>query len=325
MIVTANTPDRRAEVVELLNATLGSTTGRVRDEHYWKWKHEDNPFGKSIMLLAEKDDAIIGVRAVMKWTIMTKDGPIQIGKPVDTVTHTSFQRQGVFSTLTKKACDIARVDQLHWFINTPNRNSMPGYIKLGWNPLVNVELMVRPLRHVRMLCRLAASAFLGEKTVAQVVMDNGFISIPDFLEMLSDSKSASKTYPATERTNEYFKWRYAEHPTVNYYALHSQDQSCGIITRVRSRRRMTEMQICEWIGDASADWSGLFRQLMTFRFVDYIVATKPRCAEFAQVLEKAGFRNVRRKQISVAGLRLSNSDSLKPAAMNWSLGDLEGL
>lgn len=325
MIVTAYTPDRRTEVVELLNATLGSTTGRVRDEDYWKWKHEDNPFGKSIMLLAEKDNAIIGVRAVMKWTVMTSDGPIQIGKPVDTVTHTAFQRQGVFSTLTNEACAIARIDQLHWLINTPNRNSMPGYIKLGWNPLVNVQLIVRPVRPVRMLCRLAASAVLGEKTVTQKVNENGFIAVSDFLGMIKDSEVSRKRYPATNRTHGYFKWRYAEHPTVNYYALHSQDQSCGIIARVRNRRRMTELQVCEWIGDVSADWDGLFRQLESFRFVDYIVATKPRCNEFAQILKSAGFRNVRRKQIDVAGLRLSDSDGLKPEAMNWSLGDLEGL
>ena len=43
-------PARKGEVAELLNICLGKKATGCRDEDYWTWKHEQNPFGRSVML-----------------------------------------------------------------------------------------------------------------------------------------------------------------------------------------------------------------------------------------------------------------------------------
>ena len=55
-----------AAIVSLLKLSLGEAL-MPKSESYWKWKHWDNPFGKSPVLLAFEKNELIGVRAFMRW------------------------------------------------------------------------------------------------------------------------------------------------------------------------------------------------------------------------------------------------------------------
>jgi len=62
--IVLDSANRRAEIAELLNLCLGHKLTGQRDADYWAWKHERNPFGPSILLLAEADGQLVGVRRV---------------------------------------------------------------------------------------------------------------------------------------------------------------------------------------------------------------------------------------------------------------------
>ena len=60
--------DERGRVIELLNVALGCGSCRVRvPRQFFRWKHLENPFGRSFMLVAETDGRIVGLRAFMRW------------------------------------------------------------------------------------------------------------------------------------------------------------------------------------------------------------------------------------------------------------------
>ncbi len=54
-------------VIELLNVTLGAGPAGTRPASFFRWKHLENPFGRSFMLVAETDGRIVGLRAFMRW------------------------------------------------------------------------------------------------------------------------------------------------------------------------------------------------------------------------------------------------------------------
>ena len=53
-------------IVQLLKESLGEKLLK-KSTSIWNFKHHQNPFGESLVLLAEENNQIIGVRAFMKW------------------------------------------------------------------------------------------------------------------------------------------------------------------------------------------------------------------------------------------------------------------
>ena len=80
-------------IVDLLRAGLGEGT-LARSPEVWRWKHEQNPFGASPVLVAEADQRLIALRAFMRWRWSDDDGGIAAVRAVDTVTHPDHQGQG---------------------------------------------------------------------------------------------------------------------------------------------------------------------------------------------------------------------------------------
>ena len=66
MTIRASTEADVPRIIELLKSSLGETL-MPKSEAFWRWKHWENPFGKSPVLLAFENETLIGVRAFMKW------------------------------------------------------------------------------------------------------------------------------------------------------------------------------------------------------------------------------------------------------------------
>src|SRR5918994_5166036 len=88
-----------ANVLELLGLTLGGGPAGRRPAEFFRWKHADNPFGPSFMLLAEADGRVVGLRAFMRWRFIVDGRELSAVRAVDTATHPEYQGIGVFSRL----------------------------------------------------------------------------------------------------------------------------------------------------------------------------------------------------------------------------------
>jgi predicted N-acetyltransferase YhbS len=83
------------DILEVLKASLGETSSK-KTEDVWKYKHIDNPFGKSMVLVAIEENKIIGVRAFMRWKWQKGDCVFSAFRAVDTATHPKHQGKGIF-------------------------------------------------------------------------------------------------------------------------------------------------------------------------------------------------------------------------------------
>jgi GNAT superfamily N-acetyltransferase len=201
-------------VLDVLKASLGETPVLQRTEKLFRWKHIDNPFGRSILLLATHGDRIASLRAFMRWDLTTPDGTRLRGvRPVDTATHPDYQRMGLFRRLTQEAIDIARDDGVDLIFNTPNPQSGAGYVKMGWTIVGRLGVLARPAVRV-------GSDF--------TTPDH------DYTRWLPRRPARGL---ATEESDAYRQWRFLGHPTAEYTAFGDDRGACVIRWNVRSGRR----------------------------------------------------------------------------------------
>ena len=232
------------EVLAVLRASLGESPLLRRSPELFHWKHIDNPFGRSVILLATEGDRIAGVRAFMRWNLTAVDGSIvRCVRAVDTATHPDFQRRGIFSTLTLAAIDAATDEGVHLVFNTPNPKSGAGYLKMGWAEVGPIGVQIRPT--MGLWSRTADPDRLPDPS--------------DWLDPVvaaSDLplRSRPSTGLRTVRDADYLKWRFASHPTARYFRAGSGDSAAVLRPNVRNRRR--ELVMSDLVG---ADVGGAAR------------------------------------------------------------------
>jgi predicted N-acetyltransferase YhbS len=95
--------DDESEVLALLDAALGAGPAGARPVAFFRWKHFENPFGPSFMLVAEADEQVVGLRAFMRWEFVAEGRRFRAVRAVDTATHPDYQGRGIFSALTRQA------------------------------------------------------------------------------------------------------------------------------------------------------------------------------------------------------------------------------
>jgi hypothetical protein len=165
---------------------------------YLVWKHVQNPAGKSFVLVAEEDSRLVGLRIFMLWDFHINGRAYKALRPVDTAVHKDYQGKGLFKKLTLQGLDMMK-GNFDFIFNTPNNNSLPGYLKMGWTQLDS------------------GTAFYFTPV----------IPLPKTTRFIEDRKLDS-----SEKITEFIKWRYS--PSRYKWATFS-DHSV-IIYRIEKRR-----------------------------------------------------------------------------------------
>jgi len=239
MVTAANTrlmEDRDIEpVLELMRLSLGESSLLARTPALFRWKHLDNPFGRSIALVAEEDDRIVGLRTFMRWDLRMPDGALlRCVRAVDTATHPDYQRRGIFRRLTEEGIDIAHADGVDMIFNTPNALSKPGYLKMGWREVGRIGAMVRPS-----LALLRTDPSSDSPIAEEYLRDPAPIIDPRYGDRLARSAR-------TPRSADYLEWRFASHPTARYFFAGSDGATA--ILRPNRRRGRSELVLADVFG-----------------------------------------------------------------------------
>jgi GNAT superfamily N-acetyltransferase len=212
-----------AEVLDLIRGSLGGGPAGQRPPEYFRWKHLTNPFGRSFMIVAEAEGRIIGFRALMRWRFGMGDVTIEAVRPVDTVTHPEERGRGVFSRLTRSALDSLR-GEVDLVFNTPNANSLPGYLKMGWQVAGQIPVSVR----VRRPMRFGLGKLRRGRGPATPPSERPTVDAPTAAEALRDDARVAALlegaeHPthgwATPRSVEHLRWRYGDAPLLGYHAV----------------------------------------------------------------------------------------------------------
>ena len=82
-------------------------------------------------------------RVLMRWEFVEHGRVVHAVRAVDTATHPDYQGRGIFTRLTLHALDELR-HEIDFVFNTPNDQSRPGYLKMGWQVVGRLPTAVRP-------------------------------------------------------------------------------------------------------------------------------------------------------------------------------------
>lgn len=233
-------------VLALLRDSLG-WRGDERDARYFAWKHHHNPSGPSPAWVALEGDRVVGFRAFLRWKMEWQGRPMAAVRAVDTATHPDVRNRGVFSRLTLLALEELKADGVAFAFNTPNDQSRPGYLKMGWRTLGHLPVLVRP-RRGGSLVALARARVPSEKwsvptsvgtAVPEALADRR--AVADLLATLAPDDRVG-----TIRTPELLAWRYGFGPLEYRVAMSGSTLGDGcVVFRRRRRGRALELVICD--------------------------------------------------------------------------------
>ncbi len=307
-------------VLELLRASLGESPLLKRTPELFRWKHIENPFGRSVMLVAEADETIVGLRAFMRWQLDYDGDTIRCGRAVDTATHPNYMRMGIFRRLTMEALDAARDIGLQLIFNTPNEHSRPGYLKMGWSDVGPIRVVVRP--HPIRLLRGRHQTFpvLADLVPGAQPIEYG----SQRGNRITQAHPADESIPSglrTPRGNRYLSWRFAGHPTARYGEVIS--SSGSVILRANLRNRRSELVISDTLGPDPTD---ALRSAVRTSRADYDIASFPpgsrgrHATRRARMFPAPGVAALRLVAREVESLEI---DLFSPESWRLALSDLE--
>ncbi len=201
------TPADRDDILALLASSLGRESDPRYDALY-AWKHEENAFGPSPAWVATEGDRLAGFRVLMRWEFVEDGTVVRAVRAVDTATHPDFQGQGIFTKLTLHALEELR-DEVSFVFNTPNDQSRPGYLKMGWQEIGRLPTAVRPT-HLAGIPRIATARVPAERWSTPSSAGEDAAEVLDDVGAL-ERLLASLPAPAGIRTRlspEFLRWRY---------------------------------------------------------------------------------------------------------------------
>ncbi len=229
MTIRAGTPDDIPGIIDLLKASLGERL-MPKTEAFWRWKHVDNPFGKSEVLLAFEGDTMVGLRVFMRWEWAAGKQVYQSARAVDTATHPAYQGKGIFRTLTLALVDKCKSDGADFVFNTPNKSSKPGYLKMGWRESGRLNLKIKP--------RFFPSAKSG-------TFDGMYPWLREWASSFTFGADPEKL--TTRMSSSYLDWRYGSNPTIRYHLLlePASQPRYAVVFRLKGGKLGTEFRICD--------------------------------------------------------------------------------
>jgi GNAT superfamily N-acetyltransferase len=319
----ATSKDKPA-IIELLRKSLGEST-IPKSEALWTWKHEENPFGNSYVLLAEENEELIGLRAFMQWEWQWNEKSYRTIRAVDTATHPKHQGKGIFKKLTLDQLERCRKDNIRFVFNTPNTQSMPGYLKMGWQLQGKMPLKIKALSPVRTAFRL----LLKNKAVKAV--NNSANEWNSVLKSFDGKQALKIAGLHTPWSTSYVQWRYAANPLFPYSFI-SDNKNYILIYRIKEHSRFSELRLTDFYlfnkdVHVKKDISAKLRQVARNTAADMLTISGRQLLAYKDYLPAFGPIPIRNAGPSITLRDVTATDEfeslMKMENWSYSMGDLE--
>jgi predicted N-acetyltransferase YhbS len=293
------------QILKVLKASLGETSSK-KTEEVWRYKHIDNPFGESLVLVAEEGGELVGVRAFMRWKWQKGEQLFSAFRAVDTATHPAHQGKGIFKKLTLKALELGKERGDHFVFNTPNQQSKPGYLKMGWEEVDKLEIQLRPLNLFQIKTKKIEYITSGEEGSVTELLN-------DYFEQI---KTSDRIF--TPKDLQYIKWRYLNNPLQKYVIIF--DKEYFIAGYVKKRKRFNEFRVSEAIVSNAGIKSAKAKILqMAGSSGAKVLSISPNCDINFKTAVTGKFGPI----LTYKPVSLNQSKFLKLKSWAYSLGDLE--
>jgi GNAT superfamily N-acetyltransferase len=290
------------QIVALFELCLGADGG-APTVTFWNWKHNDNPGGISPVILAWDNDRLIGIRAFMCFKFHDKTGTYKAYRPVDTGTHPDYQGKGIFRNLTLSLIeDLKKLEERAFIFNTPNAQSKPGYIKMGWKEWGKPIIQVMP-----------TFPFLGSgfKKDQEILLTHDFSGI---------NVNATDNL-AVYKDGNYYHWRYQQISLQSYgmKELTIGNDTYLIIYRQKKIKFLSEFRICDIIKNNAGA-----QEIPAAVFVKLFFSFGTGFVSFINKVPLWFTVKLLKKSPMVTYRKINDQDADLPfSAIDWNIGEIE--
>jgi hypothetical protein len=222
------------------------------DEDHWKWEFDGEPWRPKDIVLAWNGDVLAAHYGLIRRRFAVS-GQLTVGSlSLDTVTHPDYRGQSLFPTLARQIYGDLAQDSVCLTYGFPNKNSIRGFLRLGWTEVFPIPLRVYPLRLGKLVklkwqipdwTRRTLDLFSYDpfRPLGRLQLGGLEIQIMDRMEFGPEfdrlwEKSRSLFKIAAVRDSEFLRWRFQKRPGSAYSIMtcHIRGELVGyVIWRLR--------------------------------------------------------------------------------------------
>jgi GNAT superfamily N-acetyltransferase len=265
--VRAASDEDLPQILELLQSSLGW----VPNEQYaafYRWKHHENPFGRSPAWVAVDDGRVVALRVWLRWRFVRSGHRWEAVRAVDTATHPDYQGRGIFRRLTTSSLEKLHEEGFAHVFNTPNEQSRPGYLKMGWEEVGKLPVAVRfrsPLAGLRAFrARVPAEKWSLPSDAGVPALE----ALNDEAEVASLIATQPDAQIHTDLSVAVLRWRYGFHQ-LHYRAI--RDHGGVLLFRLRRRGPAVECVVCHVLAPDVAVVGRLLRRVAKVSRADQVL------------------------------------------------------
>jgi hypothetical protein len=312
-------------VLELLGGAFGDWPGEKLDatrSEYFRWKHLESPFGRSLMVVVELHGSIVGFYAYMPWLLHARGRTVATLRAVDLAIDRSHRMLGI-SLALRSAMEFSRDVEFVW--GNPNQASARGGRRLGRPQVNGLRSFVRPGSRLprTMLAQLTRARERDRRPDPDPTPAASALADEQLLERLRVPIELHGERLATLKHDDYLRWRYGRWSSYQAVRLDAPDEAGLAIFRHRCHGRFAFADVCELLLERRD--AGVARELLRgvadAARADFVLCNLP-SRRNATALGSFAYRT----RETLMALVLSEQLPLDPSAPgSWALsrGDLE--
>ena len=227
--------DLRA-ILSLRKAVFGEFEADKRRPDFWKWEFLDGPDGKAFIYIAEDNGTVAGHFADVPRRFWL-NGALCLGTlSLDLMVHPDYRRRGAFTRMGQYAVQrVAGANGLFMTAFPIRKETIAGFLKLGWEIVGELPVLVYPIRFKGMInryfhfsplslllagiargtyCLLQGGRRKGRESTQGVELE--IVNQPDqeFDHFWEKAKGLFTAVGA--RDQPFLSWRYLKNPVRNY-------------------------------------------------------------------------------------------------------------
>jgi GNAT superfamily N-acetyltransferase len=223
------------QILSLRKIVFGELEKDKLDPEFWKWEFMEGPDGKALIYIVEEGGRVIGHFADIPRRFSINGEAVLGTLSLDLMVHPDYRRKGFFEEMGRFAVRRVKAENGLFLMAYPIRKeTINGLIKIGWKKVVELPILVYPIRFQGIVDRYLhfqpLSLLLG--TVAGVfhfllfqhkvrVKKGKGIDI-DLIDQIDDEfdrfwhRASSLSTIVGVRDRLFLNWRYLHHPTRTY-------------------------------------------------------------------------------------------------------------
>ena len=240
------------KILSLRKIVFGESERDKVDPRFWNWEFMEGPDGKALIYVTEDGDKIIGHFADIPRRFSVRGKVVPGTLSLDLMVHPHYRRRGIFSALGRYAAERVRSERGVFMTAYPiRRETIDGLKKIGWTEVVELPVIVYPIRFRGIVNRylhfMPLSLLIGGAARVIYLFFPGWkkkkgierIEIEEVLQLDEEFdrfwQRAWSLFPIMGiRNQKFLTWRYRRHPTrtyVIYRAMKGKEMKGYIVLR----------------------------------------------------------------------------------------------